>query len=553
MKKTLSLLLSCVILLLAGCGNQAPDGQLRAEDLPESCRAWFDIGQTAGAAEEKTDLPVAAQADRGITDTGLSVRLPDLTEADLVDEDDTITQGVKLSALTDGKMQRLSSGSRVKWNGEAYHAFTFAAQDCTIPNLRPNDGGILRLDISGDCTVDGGGADYACFEGFDSVLITGTGTLTVTNASGLGCTGTDLGLPALMIDGSVTLRSESIHLSAGASAAPALVLLGDASVYAQSLWLDGSALVQAGGILGAYDIFNLGEATFRGGTALLGNMNDSDGAHLVLSGGDAYIQGALPANTAIESGAGTLCAPGLENAQVNHSGAQVRDSEKDGTPLCYTDHSPDWAASIPNAQWDALTSRQVVPSREGAEKWFLGQMTLEGTTAENVQPWGALHLRLRGENTVTGEIAGTSLLFTGGGAIGADSVNIWGWGGVHEPTLSVQEDCTVRCGQLHMGSEAAGQGTLLVESGSLTVDGEFWLQNAILEVRGGTVTLSGESSIEQGELRISGGTVVLENGLWLGQGDVVLSGGKLVLPQGEESLVLESGKLHNHGGDIVTE
>ena len=112
--------------------KQTPDGQLRAEDLPESCRAWFDIGQTAGAAEGKTDLPVAAQADRGITDTGL-------------------------------------------------------------------------------------------------------------------------GLPAMMIDG--------------------------------------STLVQVGGVLGAYDIFNLGEVILRGGTTLFGNINDSDGAHLVLESGKLHNHG----------------------------------------------------------------------------------------------------------------------------------------------------------------------------------------------------------------------------------------------------------------------
>ena len=36
-------------------------------------------------------------------------------------------------------------------------------------------------------------------------------------------------------------------------------------------------------------------------------------------------------------------------------------------------------------------------------------------------------------------------------------------------------------------------------------------------------------------------------------GKGILSGGTLVLPNGEDSLTLESGKLHNHGGTLTTE
>ena len=66
MKKLAALLLSVVLLLASGCGKQDPDAdQLRAEDLPESCRGWFDIAETAGAAEENSGLPAAARAASG--------------------------------------------------------------------------------------------------------------------------------------------------------------------------------------------------------------------------------------------------------------------------------------------------------------------------------------------------------------------------------------------------------------------------------------------------------------------------------------------------------
>ena len=44
------------------------------------------------------------------------------------------------------------------------------AQDSYIPNISPNiPGGILLLEVSGDCWADGGTADVACFTGFGTV------------------------------------------------------------------------------------------------------------------------------------------------------------------------------------------------------------------------------------------------------------------------------------------------------------------------------------------------------------------------------------------------
>ena len=85
----------------------------------------------------------------------------------MVGESEQFAEGVKLSELTDGKAKRLGSGGRVIWNGELYDACTIAAENCRLPNLRPHEGGILRLDISGDCTVDGGGEEFGCFAGFE--------------------------------------------------------------------------------------------------------------------------------------------------------------------------------------------------------------------------------------------------------------------------------------------------------------------------------------------------------------------------------------------------
>ena len=548
MKKLAALLISVVLLLVSGCGKQDSDAdQLRAEDLPESCRGWFDIAETAGAAEENSGFPAAARAAEGAAEGGIAARLPDGTEVDVVGESEQFAEGVKLSELTDGKAKRLGSGGRVIWNGELYDACTIAAENCRLPNLRPHEGGILRLDISGDCTVDGGGEEFGCFAGFDCVVVTGSGTLTIINTSGLASGTGRLPLPALLVDGGVTLRCGSIGVAANEAGVPAFVLL-DGTVCAESLWLGRGELVVAGGVLSARDIFEVSGATFRGGVTLLGYAGDCANMKVVLSGGVLYAADALPADAAVEAGAGTLCAKDAAQLSVKkYDKATVLDSETDGSPLAYTDYSEDWAGIVSGARWDGLAVQQA----EGL--WFVGKLTMDNGRCDELKPWGALWLELRGENFVQSELGGTSCVLTGGGSLTADTLNIWGWGGMHTPLCSIGEDTEVYCANLRMGSNAGSAGTVVISSGKLTVDNEFWLQNGTLEVRGGEVRLCGDAAIEQGSLNITGGTVIIEKGLWIGAGDVNLSGGTLVLPNGEDSLTLESGKLHNHGGTLTTE
>ena len=548
MKKLAALLISVVLLLVSGCGKQDPDAdQLRAEDLPESCRGWFDIAETAGAAEENSGLPAAARAAEGAAEGGIAARLPDGTEVDVVGESEQFAEGVKLSELTDGKAKRLGSGGRVIWNGELYDACTIAAENCRLPNLRPHEGGILRLDISGDCTVDGGGEEFGCFAGFDCVVVTGSGTLTIINTSGLASGTGRLPLPALLVDGGVTLRCGSIGVAANEAGVPAFALL-DGTVCAESLWLGRGELVVAGGVLSARDIFEVSGATFRGGVTLLGYAGDCANMKVVLSGGALYTADALPADAAVEAGAGTLCVKDAAQLSVKkYDKATVLDSETDGSPLAYTDYSEDWAGIVSGARWDGLAAQQA----EGL--WFVGKLTMDNGRCDELKPWGALWLELRGENFVQAELGGTSCVLTGGGSLTADTVNIWGWGGMHTPLCSIGADTEVYCANLRMGSNAGGAGTVVISSGKLTVDNEFWLQNGTLEVRGGEVRLCGDAAIEKGSLNITGGTVIIEKGLWIGAGDVNLSGVTLVLPNGEDSLTLESGKLHNHGGTLTTE
>ena len=564
MKKLSALLLS-LLLLLTACGapgqpdNAAPstpDDALAAEtalcakELPEACRVWFDIAETSGTAEKDSKLPLAERAGDGACDY-LAIRLPDGSYTDLILEGKPAEEGVTLADFSGGGAKQEGSYGQLAWNGELYHAFTVSAADCTLPNLTAPDGGILRLNISGDCTVDGGGTEYACFEGFDCLLVTGEGALTVSNAAALDCGGGGLPIPSLVLDGDVTLRCDDIRLAAPNTVdVPALAVLGG-TLCTDMLWLNNGALVNAGGTLSVQgSVQELKRAVFRGGTTLLGAAEQK--AEFILSGGTAHLAGGLAEGSTVEGGAGVFSAQSFSGTAVNDYGAVLWDGADGsayrgvyGAGYYPTDYSLDWAGTVPSAVWDALT---VAGPYEN--DWFAGTLTLENAHAPELLPWGGAHLRVLGENTVDGTLGGTGLLFTGGGSLAAGELNVWAWGSVRAPLLAVQDGTNVRCGALHMGSNAEEKGTLLVENGSLTADGEFWLQNAALTVTGGELTLAGDASIDRGEVHIYGGTVSFEHGLWLGEGDIVITGGTVIVPGGEVGLTAENGKVTISGGTV---
>ena len=130
MKKLSALLLS-LLLLLTACGTPATPGDavtlptpndeilveegLRAEDLPEVCRLWFDLAETSGAADKNSKLPLASRADEGACDY-LAVRLPDGTYTDLIQEGKLADEGVTLADFSGGRAKQEGSYGRFAWN-----------------------------------------------------------------------------------------------------------------------------------------------------------------------------------------------------------------------------------------------------------------------------------------------------------------------------------------------------------------------------------------------------------------------------------------------------
>ena len=561
MKKRLFLLAVLLLASLSACAaapqtpaqpGEAPavqaDAQTESERapapkeapaLPEACLRWYDAALTGGAAERFALLPLAARADEGLSnDTGYSFRMPDGRDEQLAEN--AMEDGVTLEDFSGGNAARVSSYGQIAWNGEAYHALTIDADGCAVPNLRPNaGGGLLRLNITGTCTVDGGSEELACFEGFDCVLVTGSGTLRLTHTSGLGSGGGTLPLPALIVDGGAALVCDAMALRANEGCGLTAAIL-DGTVCTQMLRAGGEILV-SGGVLLAQNVRETPAMVFRGGAALV-DWLEADGVSLILSGGEAYFANELPQNAVIEAGAGTLYAPELSGAQVHNSGAQILSGDEGGSRYYNTVYDAQWADK-PGASWDPLTVR------EACGAYFGGTLTLSDADADELPAWGAVRLTLTGSSRVTGELGAASLLLDGGGVLTAGAVNLWGWGGVSRPVFCLTGNTQLYTDSISMGSNAGEAGTILIAGGTLGCDGELWAQNADMTLSAGTVSL-GSLSVERGSITVTGGTLTLTDGLWLGEGDITVSGGEILIPGGLDVLCADHGSVTVTGGTV---
>ena len=565
MKKLLCLILSAVLLALTGCGAaEPPAAETPAETaapagtavpevspspaeepdaLPESFTLYYDAAETGGATAEGDERPYSPLADGGVSES-YSLRLPDGGFEALLTQ--PFGEGITLEDFSGGGAERLRGVYTLAWNGEKYYSFGIRADNCAVPNLSPDvGGGILRLDIEGDCRVNGGGEEFGTFVGFDCVLITGSGTLTVENTSGLELGGGSLPIPALVIDGDVEVFAENLFCTPNENCALSAAVLRGA-LHAGRLEASGGDLLVSDGLLLARTLSGVSNAVFRGGTALLDDVTAEAPAFL-LSGGAAYLSGDIPAGTVIEAGAGTLSAGNLAAATVNDYGAAVLDRDTDGSRYYATVYSTDWADESQTV-WDALRVDCV-----GEQYWFAGALKLQNAEPPSLIPWGAAHIVLSGENRITENLGGASLVFSGDGSLTAEKdAGVWGWGAVHAPVVAVLggASVTVQCEEFAVGSESGGEGLFLVDGGSFTAEHNLWLQNAVLEVRSGTLHIQGDLAMERGKIIVSGGELLVEGSVWLGEGDVIVSGGELVIPGGKDALALDAGTLTLTGGAV---
>lgn len=272
MKKLSALLLS-LLLLLTACGTPATPGAavtlptpndkilveegLRAEDLPEVCRLWFDLAETSGAADKSSSLPLASRADEGACDY-LAVRLPDGTYTDFIQEGKLADEGVTLADFSGGRAKQEGSYGQLAWNGELYHAFTVSAADCTLPNLTAPDGGILRLNISGT-DVRCGALHMGSNAEEKGTLLVESGSLTVGGEFWLQNAALTVTGGELTLAGDASIDRGEVHISGGTVS------------FEHGLWLGEGDIVITGGTV----IVPGGEA---GLTAENGKVTISGGA-----------------------------------------------------------------------------------------------------------------------------------------------------------------------------------------------------------------------------------------------------------------------------------
>lgn len=319
MKKALFLALSLAFLLTA-CGEttlpdtseQNPVDNTQETSLPESCLLYYDLGNVSILAEDKS-LPLAQNAGDGYA-TSYSVWY-DGEYQDLALQDGD--SGISVTDMTGGSAVFDYGAGLVVWNGERYHCAHLTAQDSYIPNISPNiPGGILLLEVSGDCWADGGTADVACFTGFGTVVICGSGTLRIDGA-GIGVGGDNLPyLPGLILD-DVSFSSGAIFLNERSySGAPAL-FVRSGSLETDTLVLSGDLCI-AGGSGTVQYLDGVENAVFRDGSFEVNQWGDTVIPQLILSGGDATCTDWLPQGTSIEVGAGTMTANGIRYWDTVH-------------------------------------------------------------------------------------------------------------------------------------------------------------------------------------------------------------------------------------------
>ncbi len=336
MKKALCLALTLLFLLTA-CGEttlpdtseQNPVNTTQGSsqpDISENCLLYYGLGDAVVLAEDKS-LPLAQNAGNGY-ETSYSVWYEGVYQDLALQDGDN---GISVADMTDGKASLDYGAGLVVWNGERYHCAHLTAQDSYIPNISPNTpGGILLLEISGDCWADGGAEDLGCFSGFSTVVICGSGTLRIDGAGIEVSTaaGSLSSLPALILDGpSLTLDGLYLADRVCDDGTPSL-FVRSGSLDAGTLMLTGDLCI-AGGSAKVQYINGVENAVFRGGTFETDQWDDSVVPTLILSGGDATCTDWLPQGTSIEIGAGTMTANGIRHWDTVH----VYDSGKIVDPM----------------------------------------------------------------------------------------------------------------------------------------------------------------------------------------------------------------------------
>ena len=184
MKRISCLLLSLLLALLCACGGtdtHTPSDQTESDGgegpsaVPAVCALYYDYAGLEVIAPADSKLPLAAGASHGAPDY-----LPLWHNGEYGQLAASGGEGYTVPELTDGRASEEGAYGRFCWNGELYYCIHVKADSSYVPSLCSTSGGILWLELSGDCWADTGWDEIGHFGGFDTVVITGSGTLTLS-------------------------------------------------------------------------------------------------------------------------------------------------------------------------------------------------------------------------------------------------------------------------------------------------------------------------------------------------------------------------------------
>lgn len=213
MKRISCLVLTLLLALLCACGQTdtlpaddppSADPVTSLDDVPQVCRLYYTYAGWSPIAPTDSKLPLAASASRGAPDYLSLWHQGEYTQLG--------GEGLSIADVTGGKATEEGAYGRFCWNDELYHCVHIKADSCLIPSVGSVNGGVLWLELSGDCWADNGtGGEIGLFGGFDTVVITGSGTLTLSQSIEVGAG--QAALPALIIDG-VDVTCPAVALTA---------------------------------------------------------------------------------------------------------------------------------------------------------------------------------------------------------------------------------------------------------------------------------------------------------------------------------------------------
>ena len=170
--KTLKVLLIVVLVLTLGACNEKA---VEKTSLPDECMLYYHLADEDIVANDDS-LPLEEISSRTYSvwydNQYLGVVRKEFDE------------GIKLEDIMSNGSSFANKEGYFLWDPKRYTPIYMDVKGGYVPNVSPNEeGGILWLNINGKCFGDGGAIDVSCFSGFNTVIISGNGELTLSWAT----------------------------------------------------------------------------------------------------------------------------------------------------------------------------------------------------------------------------------------------------------------------------------------------------------------------------------------------------------------------------------